>query len=81
MSGEIVEHLRRQREGMLRKGEFAIVNRDDISGLLSVIDALRAERDEARQFVCNREYLMVGMTTTPEKIAKDRGWDCFEAKP
>jgi hypothetical protein len=26
---------------------------------------LRLERDEARQFVCNREYLMTGMTTTP----------------
>ena len=38
---------------------------------------LRLERDEARQFVCNREYLMTGMTTTPEQIAKDRGWNCF----
>ena len=40
-------------------------------------DTLRAERDEARQFVCNREYLMTGMDTTPQQIAKDRGWDCF----
>jgi len=39
---------------------------------------LRLERDEARQFVCNREYLMTGMTTTPEQIAKDRGWDCYK---
>jgi hypothetical protein len=41
------------------------------------------ERDEARQFVCNREYLMTGMTTTPQEIAKERGWDCFpqEDKP
>ena len=38
---------------------------------------LRLERDEARQFVCNREYLMTGMTTTPQQIAKERGWDCF----
>lgn len=41
------------------------------------IARLRAERDEARQFVCNREYLMTGMTTTPQEIAKERGWDCF----
>ena len=39
---------------------------------------VRAERDEARQFVCNREYLMTGMDTTPQQIAKDRGWDCFK---
>ena len=38
---------------------------------------LRLERDEARQFVCNREYLMTGMDTTPQQIAKERGWDCF----
>jgi hypothetical protein len=42
------------------------------------IKKLTAERDEARQFVCNREYLMTGMTTTPEQIAKERGWDCFK---
>jgi hypothetical protein len=79
MSGEIVEHLRRQREGMLRKGEFAIVNRDDISGLLSVIDALRAERDEARREICD---LVSNCTVDPrEAIAKRYGWDCFEAKP
>lgn len=39
---------------------------------------LRLERDEARQFVCNREYLMTGMTTTPQQIAKERGWDCYK---
>ncbi len=38
---------------------------------------ITAERDEARQFVCNREYLMTGMTTTPQEIAKERGWNCF----
>jgi len=42
------------------------------------IKKLINERDEARQFVCNREYLMTGMTTTPEQIAKERGWDCFK---
>jgi uncharacterized protein Yka (UPF0111/DUF47 family) len=74
---DIVTRLRQQQEGMLRKGEFAFVNRHDILQLLTIVDTLRAERDEARQFVCNREYLMTGMTTTPQEIAKERGWDCF----
>jgi len=49
--------------------------------LKKVVDALtrmREQRDEARQFVCNREYLMTGMDTTPQQIAKERGWDCFK---
>jgi len=75
---DIVTRLRQQQEGMLRKGEFAFVNRHDILQLLTIVDTLRAERDEARQFVCNREYLMTGMDTTPQQIAKDRGWDCFK---
>lgn len=80
MNIEIVEHLRRQREGMLRKGEFAIINRDEINDLLSVIDSLRAERDDARQFVCRRDYLLNGLTVTPQEIAKIRGWNCFKVE-
>lgn len=75
---DIVTRLRQQQEGMLRTGEFAFVNRHDILQLLTIVDTLRAERDEARQFVCNREYLMTGMDITPQQIAKDRGWDCFK---
>jgi hypothetical protein len=101
---DIITRLRQQQQGMLRKGEFAFINRSDIVELLTMVDALRVdlevmtqehraacqdrdlmirERDEARQFVCNREYLMTGMTTTPQEIAKERGWDCFpqEDKP
>ena len=46
---DIITRLRQQQQGMLRKGEFAFINRSDIVELLTMVDALRAERDEARQ--------------------------------
>lgn len=42
------------------------------------IDRLRAERDEARQEVCNlRPSVCLGSQTAAE-FAKHRGWDCFK---
>ena len=46
---DIITRLRQQQQGMLRKGEFAFINRSDIVELLTMVDALRAERDEARR--------------------------------
>jgi hypothetical protein len=59
-------------------GYLTILQPEILREAAQEIKRLRAERDEARQFVCNREYLMTGMDTTPQHIAKDRGWDCFE---
>lgn len=52
-----------------------------LAAAADAIVRLTAERDEARRFVCNREWLMTVMTgqiSTPERIAKDRDWDCFK---
>ena len=48
---DIITRLRQQQQGMLRKGEFAFINRSDIVELLTIVDALRAERDEARRLL------------------------------
>jgi|688.fasta_scaffold1641575_1 hypothetical protein len=41
-------------------------------------DRLRAERDDARQEVCNlRPSVCLGSQTAAE-FAKHRGWDCFK---
>jgi uncharacterized protein Yka (UPF0111/DUF47 family) len=72
---DIVTRLRQQQEGMLRKGEFAFVNRTDIIELVAIVDTLRAERDEARREVCN---LMHKTGFLNGDYADSRGWDCFK---
>jgi uncharacterized protein Yka (UPF0111/DUF47 family) len=72
---DIVTRLRQQQQGMLRKGEFAFVNRYDILQLLTIVDTLRAERDEARREVCN---MMHKTGFLNGDYADSRGWDCFK---
>jgi len=45
----IIDYLRKQHAGMLKKGEFALINKNDIGDLLAQIDNLMKERDEARR--------------------------------
>ena len=76
----IVQHLKRQQEGMLRRGEFAFINKNEIGELVAFIDALREERDEARREAC---YELSGWKqSTHEQEARAeaerRGWDCFK---
>ena len=52
--------------------------KQEIQRLNEQVTILTAERDEARRFVCNREWLMTGRVSTPEAIADERGWDCFK---
>lgn len=75
---DIITRLRQQQQGMLRKGEFAFINRSDIVELLTMVDALRAERDEARRMVCASRSLDGAFEILPSSIAKDLGWDCFK---
>ena len=75
---DIITRLRQQQQGMLRKGEFAFINRSDIVELLTMVDALRAERDEARRMVCASRSLAGAFEILPSSIAKDLGWDCFK---
>ena len=47
--------------------------------------AIVAERDEARREYCKARYReeradLRSTPTSPEEIAEDRGWDCFDAK-
>ena len=72
---DIITRLRQQQQGMLRKGEFAFINRSDIVELLKMVDALRAERDEARRMVCG---LDADIMEDQIEYAKHRGWDCFK---
>ena len=71
----IIERLRSQHDGMLPKGEFAFVTKKDIAELMSAIDVLRAERDEARRMVCG---LDADIMEDQVEYAKHRGWDCFK---
>ena len=74
----IIERLRSQHDGMLPKGEFAFVTKKDIAELMSAIDVLRAERDEARRAVCNNEANHLPTMADPRREANRRGWDCFK---
>ena len=74
----IIERLRSQHDGMLPKGEFAFVTKKDIAELMSEIDVLRAERDEARRMVCASRSLAGAFEVLPSSVAKDLGWDCFK---
>ena len=78
---DIITRLRQQQQGMLRKGEFAFINRSDIVELLTLVDALRAERDEARRLYCiafQEITKNLGEKNTTESIAEEMGWDCFK---
>lgn len=78
MENDILARLREQQAGMLRKGEFAFVNRHDILQMLTIVDTLRAERDEARREVSFlRPSVCLGAQTAHE-YADARGWDCFD---
>jgi len=61
---------------MLPKGEYAFVTKKDIAELMSAIDALRVERDEARATYCR--LLEAYKRGDGREEAKKRGWDCFK---
>lgn len=42
-----------------------------------LVDALR-ERDEARRMYCRQTADSLENYREPERIADDRGWDCFK---
>jgi hypothetical protein len=46
------------------------------------IEQLRAERDEARQEICESYCdslgVVFGSHTTPQDYAQRRGWDCYK---
>lgn len=75
---DIITRLRQQQQGMLRKGEFAFINRSDIVELLTMVDALRAERDEARREVCSLQPFAHHNDGIAKDHAAYRGWDCFK---
>jgi hypothetical protein len=50
---------------------------------LNVVDAIRflvKQRDEARREVCELRADLRSTRTSPEEIAEDRGWNCFDEK-
>jgi len=81
---DIITRLRQQQQGMLRKGEFAFINRSDIVELLTMVDALRAERDEARRMLCEEWAKQDGLPLDwqgrrgAEGMAEFVEWDCFK---
>ena len=62
--------------------------RDHIQDLMDEVAALKAERDEARQWVCQilaNPWRVTGLATPGKALARDfaaeQGWDCFEVQP
>jgi hypothetical protein len=56
--------------------------RQENATLTAEHDALRAERDEARQEICRNEADLIslelgGAAIFAASVAKRRGWDCF----
>ena len=80
----IIERLRSQHDGMLPKGEYAFVTKKEIAELMSAIDALRAERDEARRMLCEEWAKQDGLPLDwqgrrgAEGMAEFVKWDCFK---
>ena len=57
-----------------------VSNADEFIRLRSEIAALKAERDEARREYCEVRADLRSTPISPEEIATERGWDCFDAK-
>ncbi len=52
-----------------------------VAGVAAAESELRKERDEARREICGKESAdlwNIPPEKTPEQIAQERGWDCFE---
>ena len=75
------------------EGKYDIVSRlrdhtnrdgNDIAEAAAYIERLRAERDEARRMVCEKEETLgcdergVPRNGSARDQAKQRGWDCFK---
>jgi hypothetical protein len=59
---DIITRLRQQQQGMLRKGEFAFINRSDIVELLTMVDALRVDLEvmtQEHRAACQDRDLMI----------------------
>jgi len=59
---DIITRLRQQQQGMLRKGEFAFINRSDIVELLTMVDALRVDLEvmtQEHRAACQDRNLMI----------------------
>lgn len=85
----MIQRLKSQHDGMLPKGEYAFVTKKEIAELMAEIDRLTAERDEARRMACeamfeswkefaNNSGECGGEPWTPQRFAKEEGWDCFK---
>jgi len=70
------DKLAQKANGMLPAGEYGMYLKRELLEIVTEIDSLISERDEARQMYCN------AMTDHCEEhearqIAKEQGWDCF----
>jgi hypothetical protein len=52
----------------------------DAAAVRMACDTIIAQRDEARRDVCELRADLRSTPTSPEEIAADHGWDCFDAK-
>jgi hypothetical protein len=52
--------------------------RAELAAMSLLCDTLRTERDEARRMYCRQTADSLQHYTEPERIAMDRGWDCFK---
>jgi len=80
-----VDILDRFRAYKSRFMQFSVTE-DVFNQVVEYIKELRKERDEARREICIEKAIEVAadlgqsgpFATSPQTIAKNRGWDCFK---
>ena len=81
-----VDTLRKERDNM---GDWIELTKlcKELDDRTTQVETLHKERDEARRDLCERMTVdfnaanqggVVSLTTKPEWVAKDHGWDCYE---
>ena len=77
-SANEIERLRAERDE-LRKQRFEVDEAEE-NARLRIENALRSERDEARQLCCRMTAQFVYLSNelcTAKFVANEKGWDCY----
>jgi hypothetical protein len=84
VSEDIVARLLAWSDGAREQGVQDVA--DGLSSAAEEIERLRAERDEARRWVCDitsNPALITGLACadSPRAVAQEQGWNCYDDAP